>query len=102
MTFDLLSNLLSLVCLIAMNVAVTWGIHGAMMTTGFNEPLKFLPEWIRKPLYDCPICQPTVWTIPVMLACGANPGNTSWLTYVMVWLGTSGVNYVIIQFKKDE
>lgn len=97
MTFDLLFNLLTIICLIAICSAVIWGIHGAAKTIGLAEWLddriKF--GWVKTVIYACPICMPTFWTFWILLACGSNFGNTPILTPILVWLGTAGLNYVI-------
>lgn len=102
MTIDLLCELLALICLIAVNATVIWGVHGAAQITGLATKLEGLPTWCRKILYDCPVCQPTFWTIPVMIACGATSRNMTWWAPVIVWLATAGLNFVIKEYLYPE
>lgn len=53
----------------------------------------FLPEMIRKPFYGCPPCMATVWT-PIVwflfLGLSFDP------MYFIAWIGTSGLNWLIV------
>jgi hypothetical protein len=52
---------------------------------------KFLPfKYILKPVMGCFVCSPTFWAWAYCLTIGL-PLNES----VFVWIGASGVNYVI-------
>lgn len=59
---------------------------------------KHLPLWIRKPLYDCPTCMGSFWTL---VTCSYF-GLEVLLDIVPMILATSGFNFIIWSILPDE
>ena len=57
-----------------------------------------LPIWIRKPLYDCPTCMGSVWSIITVSYFGIEVLSD----IVPMILAVSGLNYLILTFMPDE
>lgn len=51
----------------------------------------FLPKWIRKPLYDCPMCMASFWSIMSAFYFGLEVMTD----IVPVIFATCGLNYII-------
>lgn len=60
--------------------------------------LSRLPEWIKKPLYDCPICMAPWWG-SLILATGNWVGITeahNWFGWILIVFGAGGLNTLLI------
>lgn len=56
------------------------------------------PEWVKKPLYDCPICCAPWWGALILLLShltGSLPAF-NWFQVVCILFGAGGVNTVLI------
>lgn len=70
-----------------------------MIFGGFRKWSKNWPEWIKKPLYDCPVCMCAWWGFPVLVLgyygmCW-DLGNVWWCIACMFVAG--GINSVVSQ-----
>lgn len=89
--------------LILASAAVIWGVHG-VTRPGFifdwiaDRLDKSLPDLITKPLYGCSVCMPTVY-VPLVALLSGHFTIPIWL---IAWLGTSGLNYIIMEFLYPE
>lgn len=59
---------------------------------------QWLPLWIRKPLYDCPMCMASFWSVVT----SAYFGLEVIADIVPVILAVSGLNYIIFMILPDE
>ena len=59
---------------------------------------QFLPLWIRKPLYDCPMCMGSVWSI----LSAAYFGLEVITDIVPIILATCGLNYLLYKILPDD
>jgi hypothetical protein len=50
----------------------------------------FLPVWIRKPLYDCPMCMASFWSIMAAVYFGLD----KYSDIAPIIFGTCGLNYI--------
>ena len=74
--------------------ATTWE---GMIFRSVYEQLKHLPDWIKKPLYDCPICMAPWWGALMMLTFHLVTGV--WrkiLGWLLILFAAGGINTVLI------
>lgn len=75
--------------------ACTWE---GMIFYFINTTLHKLPDYLKKPLYDCPICA-TVWWGPAVVACGilghAWSVTNVWQLSIIV-AAAAGINTILI------
>lgn len=95
MTIDLLCNLVALLCLVVLSCLWIWGIHGAYTLLGRNRHLDSMPNSMKKPLFDCPVCMSTIHTPLVFLLTGTTGANLPIIYVVLAWMATAGLNYLI-------
>lgn len=101
MTIDLLCNLLALVCLVVLSCLWIWGVHGAFIITGLAEHWFFAtwPPNMKKPVFDCPVCMPTVHVPWVFFFAQANTAaGLPWTYLPLAWIMTAGLNFVIKEY----
>jgi len=51
----------------------------------------YLPSWIRKPLYDCPPCMGSVWSVVTSLYFGFG------VELLLIIPAVSGLNYILVR-----
>lgn len=77
---------------------VVWFIHACtwegMIFSGIAQRLWTLPTWLKKPLYDCPICMAPWWGMLILILQG-NPPCLNALIAVCI---AGGINAVIVSF----
>lgn len=69
-----------------------------MIFESIGKLLKSLPNYIRKPLYDCPICM-TPWWGSVLLLIGQlnNLWHIhNWFEWIVILFAAAGINAVLI------
>lgn len=59
---------------------------------------QYLPLWIRKPLYDCPMCMGSFWSIVSAFYFGLEVMTD----IVPVIFATCGLNYIFYKLMPDE
>jgi hypothetical protein len=73
------------------------GAYSAFQGQGMLlRPLKdtldqHLPIWLRKPIYDCPVCMSSIWTILYYLTIGIHDltiAQTAWLLLMVAGINT--------------
>lgn len=71
-----------------------------MIFEGIGKQLKKLPEFIQKPLFDCPICMAPWWGSGILLIGQLNKlwHVNNWFEWIVVVLAAGGVNTVLIYF----
>lgn len=57
------------------------------------------PEWIKKPLYDCPICMCPWWGSLILYFMGSHIGVLEWILTVFA---AGGVNTVIVNLSRND
>lgn len=104
MTIDLLVNLLALCCLVILSCAWIWGVHGAFHTIGLAHHWFFAswPDNMKKPVYDCPVCMPTIHVPLMWFMLEANGLDITWRMVFVAWIATAGLNYIIKEFLYPE
>lgn len=103
MTIDLLCNLLALVCLVVLSCLWIWGVHGAYILLGRNKHLDALPDFLKKPFFDCPVCMSTVHVPWVFFFTRANmEAGLPWTYMLLAWIMTAGLNFVIKEYLYPE
>lgn len=74
--------------------ATTWE---GMVFQIVAEKLHTLPEWMKKPLYDCPICMAPWWGSVILLLMCLHSGD--WLdplSWLLLVFAAGGINTVLI------
>ena len=74
--------------------ATTWE---GMIFQIVAEKLRGLPAWVKKPLYDCPICMAPWWGSVILILMGLHSGE--WfdpLTWLLLVFAAGGINTVLI------
>jgi hypothetical protein len=102
MTIDLLCNLLALLCLVVLSCLWIWGVHGAYVILGRNKYLDELPDNMKKPLFDCPVCMPTIHVPLVFLISGTTGAHLPFHYVALAWIMTAGLNFVIKEYLYPE
>lgn len=101
MTIDLLCDILLATALIGFSCAWIWGIHGAALVSGLAGWFGSLPDALKKPIFDCPVCMPTVHVPIIYFASGAG-SVLPWFYLFFVWIGSAGLNFVVKEYLYPE
>lgn len=61
------------------------------------------PEWIRKPLFECPICMAPWWGSLILVIFGLATGVWfSWWQWAVILFVAGGINTLIVLIKSND
>lgn len=84
------------------NTSVTLDKWFGLYEDGFGNDKGIIPKWLRilrRPLYSCPICMPSIWGSAAYWIINCNAASP-WYSLVTFWLlsifAMSGLVYILI------
>ena len=98
-----------MIAYIIVNCLLIWGIYGSTRNGElFNLENLPLPQWMAKPLYDCPFCMSSVWgsigfwVFMHSVSFRAECLGFDWYFLPIYLFACCGLNYLIVLFLPNE